>query len=324
MFRNSFIAEPTKIIRDSVAEAAAAFLSRLPFLATAMVLLLLTWLVSRFGSRLFRRTLERAHLRPSLRDLFLQLFSITVWIAGLLLALTTVFPGITPSKLIAALGLGSVAIGLAFKDIFENFFAGILILWKFPFDPGDVIEVDGILGTVEDITVRMTLIRQPNDELVVLPNATLFKNSVRILTNKASTRQSIICGIAYGEDVAQVRTIIKKAVEGCQTVAESQEPQIFAKAFGASSIDFEVAWWSGSTPLAIRRSRDEVVEAIKAALDSSGIEIPFPYRTLTFKEPLSLLGSSTNADPSRGKDSDGGPPVAAGPGGSQLGPSETP
>jgi len=62
--------------------------------------------------------------------------------------------------------------------------------------------------------------------------------------------------------------------------------QIFAQAFGASSIDFEVTWWTGSSPLEIRRSRDEVVASVKRALDDAGIEIPFPYRTLTFKQPL--------------------------------------
>ena len=64
--------------------------------------------------------------------------------------------------------------------------------------------------------------------------------------------------------------------------------QIFAREFNSSSIDFEVTWWTGSKPVDERRSRDEVVAAVKRALDEAGIEIPFPYRTLTFKEPLSL------------------------------------
>jgi len=66
--------------------------------------------------------------------------------------------------------------------------------------------------------------------------------------------------------------------------------KIFPRAFGPSSIDIEVAWWTDSTPLAVRRSRGEVITAIKAALDDAGIEIPFPYRTLTFKETLQVKG----------------------------------
>jgi small-conductance mechanosensitive channel len=75
------------------------------------------------------------------------------------------------------------------------------------------------------------------------------------------------------------------------SVDSDKKVQIFAQAFGASSIDFEVTWWTGSSPLEIRQSRDQVVAAVKRALDEAGIEIPFPYRTLTFKEPLETVVS---------------------------------
>jgi small-conductance mechanosensitive channel len=67
---------------------------------------------------------------------------------------------------------------------------------------------------------------------------------------------------------------------------KDEEIQIFPQAFGSSSIDIEVAWWTDPLPVDIRRSRAEVVTAVKSALDDAGIEIPFPYRTLTFKESL--------------------------------------
>ena len=70
----------------------------------------------------------------------------------------------------------------------------------------------------------------------------------------------------------------------------SKKPQVFAAAFGASSIDFTVRWWGEPEPIDMHTSRDQVVSAIKRALDEAGIEIPFPYRTLTFKEPLRLAG----------------------------------
>lgn len=126
-----------------------------------------------------------------------------IWTLGILTATVIAFPEMTPAKALTVLGLGSVAIGFAFKDIFENFFAGMLILWKYPFD---------------------------------------------------------------------------RSVEGVRTI------EVFAEEFGSSSINFEVAWWTGSKPIDIRRSRDEVVAAIKRELDRANIEIPFPYRTLTYKD----------------------------------------
>lgn len=95
----------------------------------------------------------------------------------------------------------------------------------------------------------------------------------------------LICGVAYGEQLDQSREVIREAVESCESVLGKRTIEVFAKEFADSSVNFEVAWWTGSKPIDIRRSRDEVVAAIKQRLDDADIEIPFPYRTLTFKDP---------------------------------------
>ena len=271
-------------------------LQLLPNFVIALVVIVLTALLARLSWRIARSLGQRAKLRASLRSLLGQLVYLGIWVVGGLIAVTVIFPSITPAKLIAGLGISSIAIGFAFKDIAENFVAGVLILWKFPVEIGDYIEVDGIEGTIEEITIRMTLLRQVDGDLVAVPNATLFKNPVNNYTNWADKRVTVMCGIAYGESVGAAREVIRAAVEGCKTVRttggrHNRPIQIFAKEFGDSSINFEVTWWTGSRPVEIRMSRDEVIEAVKGALDEAGIEIPFPYRTLTFKEPLPLLGA---------------------------------
>ncbi|WDQ15005.1 mechanosensitive ion channel family protein [Rhodopirellula sp. P2] len=271
------------------------FLVRSPLLVAALVVVLFTSLLSKLASWIIHRLLDKRGMRTSLKDLINQLTSIAIWIAGLLIATVVAFPGMTPSKALTVLGLGSVAIGFAFKDIFENFFAGILILWGYPFDRGDFITCGDVTGEVKQITIRNTLIRKLDGELAVVPNATLFKNNVDVLTNQPQRRVRIICGVAYDEDVAQSRDVIKQAVQSCETVQGKRTVEVFAKEFADSSVNFEVAWWAGSKPLDIRRSRDEVVAAIKRDLDEAGIEIPFPYRTLTFKNPEQLGFQSPEA-----------------------------
>jgi small-conductance mechanosensitive channel len=180
-------------------------------------------------------------------------------------------------------------VGFAFKDIFENFFAGVLILWRFPFEDGDYIACQDFVGRVEDVTIRNTMLRRPTGELVVVPNAIIFKNPVDILTNRSVRRYTVTVGVAYAEDAGEARKVITEAVRRCETVSKDRDLEIFAAEFGDSSLDFEVTWWAGATPLQSRQSRDEVVLAVKRALDEAGIEIPFPYRTLTFKEPLETV-----------------------------------
>jgi small conductance mechanosensitive channel len=231
-------------------------------------------------------------------ELLKNIAAIAAWLSGLLIAATIAFPEMSPTDLLAALGIGSVAIGFAFKDVFENFLAGILILYREPMRLHDYIRCQDVEGQVEKITIRDTHVRQTDGQLVVLPNALLFKNPVVIRTDQERRRVSITAGVAYGEDVDHCRDVIERAVRGLDSVHGQEPVQVFAQAFGASSVDFEVAWWTGSRPVDVRRSRDEVVAAIKRALDGAGIEIPFPYRTLTFKEPLEVATRPSNREPS--------------------------
>jgi len=271
---------------ETASDLLTAFIGHIPYVTSAFAVLTITWLLTRAIDSFGTRLLGNWKKRESVKELILRLISILVTVLGLLLAAIVLFPGLTPSKALGGLGLVSIAVGLAFKDIFENFFAGILILWRFPFERGDFIECDGITGRVERILVRMSYIRLTSGELVVVPNAFLFKNPVTVLTSLATRRVQIITGVAYDVDVTAAVDVITRAVKSCDSVNGERPVQVFPQGFGESSIDIEVTWWTDPEPVDIRRSRAEIVVAIKQALDAEGIEIPFPYRTLTFKEPL--------------------------------------
>lgn len=283
-------------LNDQLQEIWVGLIESLPQIGIAIFFLLLTWLFVSLARRGIDIALRRMHMRRSLIDVFKMLAATGLWLAGILVACTIVFPSVTPADLLTALGLGSIAIGFAFKDIFENFVAGILILFREPFRLGDHIMCDDLEGRIEDITIRDTYIRRTDGQRVVVPNAMLFKEPVTIRTDREQRRTSIICGIAYDEDIDTAREVIQTAVDAIDDVMSDEGIQVFAHGFNDSSVDFEITWWTGSKPVDIRRSRDKVVTAVKSALDEAGIEIPFPYRTLTFKQPLQV---SADADPSR-------------------------
>ena len=144
-----------------------SFVAHIPYVVGAMAILLLTWGLTRLIDFLGHRLLGHWKKRESVKELILRLASILVTVLGLLLTAIVLFPGLTPSKALGGLGLVSIAVGLAFKDIFENFFAGILILWRFPFERGDYIHCENIVGRVERVLVRMSYIRLTTGELVV-------------------------------------------------------------------------------------------------------------------------------------------------------------
>ncbi|WP_299559173.1 mechanosensitive ion channel family protein [uncultured Sulfitobacter sp.] len=276
-------------LRDQLEGYVTGFWSVLPQLVLSFVFLGFVWLCIKVLRWIVPRTLRRARMRRSLVDVVLMLLTVSAWLFGTLIAVTIAFPTITPGRALTALGVGGVAIGFAFKDVFENFLAGVLLLVREPFSIDDFIECEHIDGQVEEITIRDTHVRQTDGQLVVAPNAMFFKNPVTIRTARDVRRTTVICGVAYGEDVDRARDVIAAAVRGVDAVRDDvRDVEIFAQEFADSSINFEVTWWTGSRPIDIRTSRDKVVAAVKRALDDEGIEIPFPYRTMTFKEPLAL------------------------------------
>lgn len=259
-----------------------------PGMIIALVVFLVTWLVASSASRIADWITRKREMRPSLRALIDTLIRIAIWIFGTLIALTILLPGLTPTGLITGLGLGTVAIGFAFQDFFENFLAGIFIMARKKMRIGDYIKAGDIEGTVEMIRLRDTHIRKLSRELLIVPNTHMFKNTLEILTDEASRRHEIITGVAYHSDLEQAREVIRKAVASADGVDPERPVDVLATQFNDSSIDFTVRWWSGSDIAAMLDSRDSVVRRIKIALDKADIEIPFPQVTHNFREPIRL------------------------------------
>jgi small conductance mechanosensitive channel len=280
--------EPLRILRLELAQLAAGLVALLPNLAAALIVLIVTWALARYTWRAEAALLRRWNRRPALVAAARTLTRTLVWLAGLIIAAALVFPGMSATNVIAGLGIGSLVVGLAFRDILENYLAGLLILLRKPMRIGDDILCEGIEGQVEQITIRDTYLRRRSGELVLVPNAFIYSNPTTVLTDRPLRRITLEVGVAYDTDLDHARATLAGALAGLETVDASKTPEVFCEGFGDSSIDFLLRWWTGSTPVQELRSRDEVARAVKRALDEAGIDIPFPQRTLSFLEPVPL------------------------------------
>lgn len=278
-------------LRDQIQDMGEGLVETLPTLAIAIFIVFLTWIVARFAVKISDMIVGRTEIRTSLKNLIDTVVKLAIWVIGLFTAAVVVMPDLTPASLLAGLGIGAVAIGFAFQDIFENFLAGVLIMVREKMRIGDVIECEEITGKVEHITMRETHVRKLSGELTIVPNSILFKNPVEIFTDQDQRRHEVVCGVSYDTNLDHAADVIRRAVEEVEDVLASKGIDIFAQEFNSSSVDFLIRWWAGSTPRSGWESKDKVVRAIKAALDEAGIEIPFPYVTHTFKEtvPVSQL-----------------------------------
>jgi len=279
-----------EILRTQLTNFAEAAVAMLPQLVVGILVLFATWLIARFAVRIADNLVDKTQLRPSLKQLVETLVRLGVWLLGLLIAAAIVLPGFSAGGMIAGLGIGAVAIGFAFQDIFENFLAGVLIMLREKMRIGDLIEVEGIRGKVEKITLRETYIRQLSNELTIVPNSVVFKNPVQIITDATMRRDELVVGVSYDADLDVAEAAIRKAferdIEGLHT---EKGIGVFAREFGGSSIDWLVQWWSeSSSPRDMRDVRTKVVKSIKTELDGAGIEIPFPIVTNMFPERLAV------------------------------------
>lgn len=248
------------------------FVQALPTLAIGLSVLILTWIVAKFAVRIADMLTKNIDIRENLKQLVETLVRALIWIFGVMTAATIVMPGLTPGSIFAGLGIGALAIGFAFQDIFENFLAGVLIMIRDRMRIGDTIECQNITGKVERITLRESHIRQPSNELTIVPNSVLFKNPVKITTDSPMRRFELIVGVASDADLDRASTTIKTAIEGVADIEKTKPVEVFAQEFKAGEVDFLVRWWSASRKRDLN-VKDEIVRRIKRALDEAKIAL---------------------------------------------------
>lgn len=209
----------------------------------------------------------------------------SVIILGALIALTIIFPSFSPASMISALGIGGIVVGFAFRDIAQNFLAGILILLTEPFRIDDQIVYKDFEGTVEDIQVRATTVRTYDGRRVVIPNAELFTNAVTVNTAFEKRRLQYDVGIGYGDDIGAARQLILQAMRGVDGVLSDPAPDALVVELADSTVNIRARWWIQPPRRADALDmQDRVLQAIKEKLTANGIDLPFPTQQILFHD----------------------------------------
>lgn len=249
----------------------------LPNLAVGVVVVVVFWLVSRLLTRVIRSVVARAGQPSGVQVVLGRLTGWAVLVLGLLVGVAVVFPTVTAASVFGALGIGSVAIGFAFKDILQNLLAGILILLTRPFRIGDQIVSGAHEGTVEDIAVRSTSLRTYDNRRVVIPNSELYTNRVTVNTAYPQRRLAVDVGIGYGDDIDTAKQIVLATIAHLDGVVADPAPTVLVTALGDFAVNLQVRFWIN--PPARKEAvevADQVLTALKPALIAAGIDLPLP------------------------------------------------
>ncbi|GAX44157.1 MscS mechanosensitive ion channel [Tolypothrix sp. NIES-4075] len=272
-------------VKDKIQGMINAFIVLLPNIVLALIVFVIFFFVARSIKQVVKRlTHNRRHAR-NLGMVLGRLAQGTTILVGLFVALSIVIPTFKAGDLIQLLGISGVAIGFAFRDILQNFLAGILILLTEPFQIDDQIVFKNFEGTVENIQTRATTIKTYDGRRIVIPNSELFTNSITVNTAFDNRRLQYDVGIGYGDDIDRAKQLIMEAMHSVAEVLKDPAPDVLVMDLAESTVNIRARWWINPPRRADDlTSRDRVLSAIKKKLTENGIDLPFPTQQILFHD----------------------------------------
>jgi small conductance mechanosensitive channel len=260
-----------------------SFFAMIPLLVAGLVVFALLLLIAKGVRALAERALARTSNRSAATAIGRILYILLIGLAALI-AVTVAFPSMTPARLISTLGIGGIAIGFAFKDIFQNLLAGILLLLRHPFRVGDEITTGEFTGVVEAIETRATWLRTYDGRRVIIPNGDVYTKPVTVISAYDMLRSEYDVGIGYGDDLARAKEVALEAIRRVDGVIADPPSDVLVWELGDSSKNIRLRWWTKPQRGDVLRIRDAVLKAVAEAISGAGMDLPFPTQVVLFHD----------------------------------------
>lgn len=269
-----FIAEVRSSVETAFGRLIESAITIIPRALAALFVIGLFWAIATFVRWLMRLIFRQIVEDLTTENLIKQVAYYAVWGLGLIVALDAF--GFDPQAVATGLGLTSLALGFALKDILSNFISGILILVLRPFELSDQIIVGETEGSVERIDLRATQLRTYDGRVVLVPNAEVFTS--RIINNTAAPirRSSITFFLGYDSDLRKAITVMETATQATAGVLNDPPASVRIRELGQDDILIDVRFWTDSRRSDFVATTSAVREAIVIALKAAEIGLPDP------------------------------------------------
>ena len=240
----------------------------------AIALLVIGWWLVGLGTRVVAKVLRARKIEETLIGFLVSIakaLMMTLVIVSVLGAL-----GIPTTSLAAVIGAGGLAIGLALQGTLSNFASGVMLIMFKPFRAGDLVDVAGQLGVVEEVQIFVTSMVTLDNRQVLIPNGAIMAGNIMNYSGKETRRVDMVFGISYGDDIKHAKQVMEKVLKGNPLVLQDPPFNVAVSELADSSVNFVVRPWC--------KTSDywdvwfSVTEELKIALDAASITIPFPQR----------------------------------------------
>ncbi|EOX4253240.1 small-conductance mechanosensitive channel MscS [Vibrio cholerae] len=216
--------------------------------------------------------LKKKEMDKAVVDFIHGLVRYTLFIIVLIAALSRI--GVQTASVVAVIGAAGLAVGLALQGSLSNFAAGVLIVAFRPFKSGDYVEIGGVAGSVDSIQIFQTVLKSPDNKMVVVPNSAVIGSAITNYSRHETRRVDMVIGVSYKSDLQKTKRVLRETLEKDPRILKDPDMTIGVLTLADSSINFVVRpWCKTSDYWAVYF---DSMQAIKEALDANGIEIPFP------------------------------------------------
>lgn len=253
----------------------------LPNLIAGVVFFIVTVIASSFIAKWTKQIIGKKVLNKEILELIFLLSRWTILTLGTILALDMVNFDVT--GFIAGLGVAGFTIGFALQDMAKNFISGILLLYRQPFNLGELVKVDEFYGRVKEINMRDTVIMTLDGELVIIPNRIVFENPIINYSHTQYRRRRITIGLGYEEDADRATEIFLDTIKSVPGVELDPSPIIQADELGDSVLVLSALFWVDQQKNDLLGVNSEVIKAIKVASETHNINLPYPIQTVLLK-----------------------------------------
>ena len=241
--------------------------------AVLIIGLVLAGIISRWVERAMTRS---SRFEPTVANFLSSVVKYALWALVLVTVLAQF--GVETTSILAALGGMALAVGLALQGTLSNVASGVMILVQKPFKVGEAISAGAVTGTVQQIGLFTTELKQFDGLFVIVPNSELWNQAIVNFTRHATRRLELVVGIGYGDSMDQARRELLALAEADDRVLDDPAPVTFVNSLDDSSVGIGMRVWC-KTPDYLGLSWD-LTEAAKARFDETGISIPFPQREI--------------------------------------------
>jgi small conductance mechanosensitive channel len=261
----------------------------LPNFLLAIIVFLLFLLGAKYLGKLLGKVLRFKVRQDSIREITIKMVKVVVVAIGFFVALGLLNLDTVLTSVLAGAGVVGLAIGLALQGTLNNTFSGIILSFLPEIQIGDWIENNGYAGRVVEINLRSIVIREADNNYVVIPNSQVIDAPFKNFSRTSRSRITVNCGIAYNSDLEMVRDLTIKTLQELFPQRGNEEVEFMYTEFGDSSINFIVRFWEQvTTKRDILIAQSKAIIAMKKAYDAHDINIPFPIRTLEFNNKLNI------------------------------------